>query len=191
MVRTLGHVVGLAEGTPNLLLIAGVLHASDSKDVAPSQPEAFALLKSVEGSWTGTAQWDMAGKKGSGELAVGLSPDFRRPRRGGDGLSGTPGEMVTIYHVQDQTVGATHYCKTGRHPRFVLEKPTDPKELVFRCLGGINMKEADSHMHGLRLTVPDSAHLKGYWSSVKDGRLQWEATADLVRKPAANAPSGR
>jgi hypothetical protein len=40
----------------------------------------------------------------------------------------------------------------------------------------------DSHMHWARLELVDGDHLKGSWNSMKDGKVEWVAEAELVRQ---------
>ncbi|MGH9334012.1 MAG: hypothetical protein ACRD21_09700, partial [Vicinamibacteria bacterium] len=74
------------------------------------------------------------------------------------------------------------YCTSGNQPRMKLDTPKESRELAFRCMGGTNMTEADSHMHSVRITFVDDDHIKGQWSSVKGDLVQWVAEADLTRK---------
>jgi hypothetical protein len=63
-----------------------------------------------------------------------------------------------------------------------LEPGANEHELSFRCLGGTNMTEADSHMHSARLSFVDPDRLHGEWSSQKGDVVEWVASAELVRQ---------
>ena len=63
-----------------------------------------------------------------------------------------------------------------------LESAAESNELSFRCLGGTNMTEEDSHMHWVRLALLDADRLEGGWSSMKAGKVKWTAKAELVRQ---------
>jgi hypothetical protein len=139
-------------------------------------------LKSLEGRWVGPAVWDRGGEPGSAEFDMSY-----RVTSGGHAvletmMPETPGEMVTMYYLDGGDLVLIHYCNAGNQPRMVLESASDPSDLSFRCLGGTNMSEADSHMHSARLRIVDSDHLQGEWSSVKGGVVQWVARAELVRQ---------
>jgi hypothetical protein len=54
--------------------------------------------------------------------------------------------------------------------------------LSFRFAGGTNMKETDPHMHSARITIVDADHIKGVWTSMKDGKAAGDANFDLARK---------
>jgi hypothetical protein len=139
-------------------------------------------LKALAGSWTGMATWDQGGKKGSVEFAL----DYR-VTSGGEAVvetmfPGAPGEMVTVHYLEGGEMTATHYCSAGNQPRMKLVPQADPSVLDFRCVGGLGMRESDSHMHSAQLTIVDSGQVRGVWTNLKDGKPTWEARAELTRK---------
>jgi hypothetical protein len=44
------------------------------------------------------------------------------------------------------------------------------------------MTEDDSHMHWVRLSLLDADHFKGNWNSMKGGKVERDAEADLLRQ---------
>jgi hypothetical protein len=142
----------------------------------------FERLKKLEGRWAGPASWDQGGKKGH----VDFNLTYRTTSGGKVVMetmfAGTPGEMVTMYFLEGDDLALVHYCSAGNQPKMKLETPRDSNVLSFRCLGGTNMTEQDSHMHWARLEIVDSDHLKGSWNSMKDSKVQWVAEAKLVRQ---------
>jgi hypothetical protein len=97
-------------------------------------------------------------------------------------FAGTPGEMVTMYYLEGNELVLVHYCTAGNQPKMKLETPPEASELSFKCIGGTNMTEDDSHMHSVRLVPVDADHLKGSWNSMKAGKVEWVAEAELVRQ---------
>jgi len=163
---------------------AAVLAARDGRPQTTQAPKhtAFERLKTLEGDWVGPAVWDQDGKKGSVEFKLSY-----RITSGGKVvletmLPGTPGEMVTTYYVEGADLVLVHYCTAGNQPRMKREPSDDLDDFAFRCTGGTNMTEADSHMHSARLTIVDPDHIKGAWSSIRDGTIQWIAEATLQRR---------
>jgi hypothetical protein len=149
---------------------------------AAAEHPALNKLKALEGRWVGPAVWDQGGQKGNVEFEVSY-----RVTSGGKAvletmMPGTPGEMVTVYHLDGEDLVLVHYCTSGNQPRMKLEPSSDGDDLKFRCLGGTNMTENDSHMHSVRLRVVDEDHLRGEWSSVKGEVVQWVAEAELTRR---------
>jgi hypothetical protein len=147
----------------------------------PSHP-AFEKLKKLEGRWAGPAVWDQDGKKDGVDFNITY-----RTTSGGKAVmetmfAGTPGEMVTMYFLEGDDLVLVHYCSAGNQPKMKLETPRDSNVLSFRCLGGTNMTEEDSHMHWVRLEMIDADHLKGGWNSMKAGKVQWVAEAELARQ---------
>jgi hypothetical protein len=155
--------------------------AASARPAPPAAPSALERLRALEGEWSGPATWEAAGKPGQVEFSVRY-----RTTSGGHAVEetmmpGTPGEMVSMYVVEADTVVLTHYCNSGRHPRMTREASNDPDAFVFRCRGG-TFDEAESHMHTARLRIAAPDRLEGSWSSVKAGQVEWVATATLTRK---------
>jgi hypothetical protein len=150
--------------------------------VAELRPTGLDKLKALDGHWVGPATWDQGGQKGSVQFEVSY-----RVTSGGKAvvetmLPGTPGEMVTVYYLDGEDLVLVHYCTSGNQPRMRREPSSDDDDLRFRCLGGTNMTEADSHMHSARIRIVGPDHIRGEWSSVKGDVVQWVAEADLERR---------
>jgi hypothetical protein len=175
----------LALSSSFLVAISCCVVSVDAADPTPSPKPtnpAFEKLKKLEGRWSGPAVWDQGGKKGNVDFNLTY-----RTTSGGKAVmetmfAGTPGEMVTMYFLEGDDLTLVHYCSAGNQPKMKLETPRDSNVLSFRCLGGTNMTEQDSHMHWARLEIVDSDHLKGSWNSMKDSKVQWVAEAKLVRQ---------
>ncbi len=165
-----------------IFVALAVLAQLDSSATQRAQP-ALDKLRSLEGTWAGPAVWDQAGTKGNVDFEV----SYRATSAGKTVLEtmmpGTPGEMVTTYFLDGDDLVLVHYCTAGNQPRMKLEPSSSPDDFSFRCLGGTNMTESDSHMHSVRLTIVDAQHLRGEWSSVKGDVVEWVAQADLKRRP--------
>ena len=96
---------------------------------------------------------------------------------------GTPHEMVTVYHMDGDTLMLTHYCAAGNQPRMRAEAGPTPDTLVFRFAGVTNMaSENDMHMHQATIRFVDEDHLDAEWLSWENGRPGETARFHLVRK---------
>jgi hypothetical protein len=173
----LKSILALAIVAPSLALFG-----QGAEQVRKRQHPALDRLKSLEGVWAGPATWDQAGKKGKVDFKL-----IYKTTSGGTAVMetmfpGTPGEMVTMYYSEGEDFVLVHYCSAGNQPRMKLEPSKDPNELMFRCTGGTNMTEQDSHMHSARLTIIGADQIKGAWSSTKEGKVEWAAEAVLVRQ---------
>lgn len=156
---------------------------------APLHP-ALERLKSLEGDWSGPAVWDQGGKKGNVDFKVSYKVTAAGKTVVETMFPGTPGEMITVYYADGDDLVLVHYCTAGNQPRMKLKTGGDPGDLAFRCVGGDNMKERDSHMHSARIRFVDADRIACAWSSVKDGQVQWVAEADLTRQKSPGAAGG-
>jgi hypothetical protein len=147
-----------------------------------AEPAAWDKLKALEGRWTGPAVWDQGGKKGNAPFEVSYQVTSGGKAVLETMMPKTPGEMVTVYYLEGEELVLVHYCNVGNQPRMKLVPSPDSSDLSFRCLGGTNMTEADSHMHSVRLRIVDPDHIRGEWSSVKGDVVEWTAEAELERQ---------
>ena len=149
---------------------------------APPKNTAFERLKSLEGTWTGSAAWDEGGQKGTGDVTVVYKVTAAGSAVQEVLFPGTPHEMVTMYHMDGGELVLTHYCAAGNQPRMKLQEAKEPSVLSFGFVGGTNMKESDRHMHAHQITLTDADHVKGVWNSMEAGKGAGTASFDLVRK---------
>ncbi len=96
---------------------------------------------------------------------------------------GTDHEMVSMYHLDGADLVLTHYCSLGNQPRLRAEPGGEAGRLVFKFVGGTNLKsDADMHIDGATLTLTDKDHFRSEWSACKDGAPCHRVAFDLVRK---------
>lgn len=158
-----------------LMLLMGpvmVVKADMDKDKAampaPKMPAEFDKLKSLVGTWKGTA--DMHGKstevKNTFELTSAGTAILEKICAGSDH------EMLSVYCSEGGKMAMTHYCSVGNQPKMVLKKATD-NELVFEMKGttGIGSKK-EMHMHAMTITWKDKDHITESWSLYNGGKLQ-------------------
>ncbi len=172
-----------AIGMLSLCLATTAFSAADQAAAPAPKNPSFERLKSLAGTWTGRAVHDEGGQQGGGEMTVVYKLTGAASVVEETMFPGAPEEMVTMYHMDGDQLMLTHYCAGGNQPRMKLEAPTkDPNLLAFRCAGGTNMKESDSHMHAAKITFVDADHITGVWDSAKDGKATGQARFDLTRK---------
>lgn len=139
---------------------------------------AFETLKGLAGDW----QFDMEGKPATVkyELASGGSVVMERL------LYGTDQEMMTLYHLADGELVATHYCHMGNQPHMKLDlAKSKPGDLVFAFAGGTSFDpKKDAFVHDGRIVVKDAGHVESEWTFYRDGSPQGAAKFNLSR-PAA------
>ncbi len=137
-----------------------------SEKVTPSKAEAaFDKLKTLVGKWDGT-RYDKAKVKLSYELISNGTCLLERLN------SPDATEMVTVYHLDGDTLLATHYCGAGNQPRMRCKPTGDaPKEFDFEFVDVSNLSKPDAgHMEGLKLTLIDADHLTQDWNWKADGQ---------------------
>jgi hypothetical protein len=94
--------------------------------------------------------------------------------------------MITLYHLDGDSLIATHYCSIGNQPRMRAQSPTgEVGSLNFTFIDATNLaKPTDSHMRSLTLTFKDKDHLVQTWTFRNNGKDE-SMTLDLERKKSA------
>lgn len=144
-----------------LALCAGVAVADEHAHAAPAAPTnpAFDKLKSLQGNWEGTA--DEQGKK------VPAKTNFRMVSGGSVLMNilgeGTPHEMVTMFHMDQKDLLATHYCAARNQPRFKAVATAAPNQVAFEFKDGTNIGPNDGHMQKVVFTFVDADHHTEDW----------------------------
>jgi hypothetical protein len=162
-----------------IALLAGAGLTRAEEKAAPANAQRFEALKKLAGDWV------EVGKDGKPTDKVVSSI---RVTAGGSAVQETlfPGgekEMVTMYHLDGDDLILTHYCTLGNQPRLRAEPGKDDNTIVFKFVGGTNLKSGDDHhINGATLTLDGKDHFKAEWVSCKDGKPCHQINMDLVRK---------
>jgi hypothetical protein len=155
------------------LMIAVLLFAavgmSQSMKLAPSAPAGagFDKLKSLAGEWEGTM--DEGGKQ------FPATTSFRTVSDGSVVMSvlgaGTPYEMVTMFHMDNKDLMATHYCAGHNQPRFLLVPSSEPNALQFEFKDATNLATPETpHMVGVKIIFVDANHHFQDWTYLQNGQ---------------------
>lgn len=160
-------------------LLAIAFSAIADEKLASPAARRFDELKKLAGNWY------EAGKDGqpTDKLVSSI-----RVTSAGSAIEETlfPGgdhEMVTMYNLDGDDLILTHYCALGNQPRMKAEAGADLKKIVFKCVGGTNLKSEDEqHMHQATLTFADDNHFQAEWVSNKEGKQCHLVVLNLVRK---------
>lgn len=156
-----------------LTLAPSVLFAGQQ---SPSQA-AFTKMKTLVGKWEG--------KMGDGPDAMPATVEFKLT--GSDTAlvetlgPGSPFEMVSVYHMDGDSLVMTHYCGAGNQPSMKLKPGKDANILFFDFYKGANMKPTDMHMHQLTYTFVSPDHVKAVWVSFANGKAADQAAFDFHR----------
>lgn len=135
---------------------------------AGTAAEAFAKLKGLEGRW--------AAKHGDHAIEV----SYEVISNGSAVLERHMG-MVSIYHLDGDSILMTHYCAAKNQPRL---RATDfsraDGSLEFKFVDVTSAKPGYGHINHLELSYPAADHVKGVWTYV-NGSESGKEVFDLTR----------
>jgi len=161
------------------LLVLGVALAGDKPASGDPATPNLETIKKLAGDWV---EVDKDGK------ATDKVVSSIRVTAGGSAVReilfpGSDHEMVTMYHQEGPDLILTHYCILGNQPRMRAERGTGPNKLVFKCVGGGNLKpEKDAHMGQGTITIVDSNRLQSEWVKCEEGKPCETHKFTLARK---------
>jgi hypothetical protein len=168
-----------------LLLCAGA--ASAAPGDAVSGQDAFEQLKTLAGSWSGTAEGQGEEAEAEAQKVDKVVHDFRVSAAstlvmeimGPDSQY----EMINMYHLDGEDLVLTHYCAAGNQPTMRLDsEKSTPQKLVFAFTGGTNLDPAvDSHIHSAEITLVDDDTIVSDWTSWSGGKEYGGMTFSLKR----------
>ena len=158
-------------------LSVAALSPAESQTKSAAQ-QGFERLKSLDGSWI-----DVDGIFGTkGAVAVTY-----KVTSGGHSVietfpTGTPHEMVTVYHLEGNDLVLTHYCNSNTQPK--MKSPgLQGNTVSFTFAGGTNIDPAQtSHMHSAKIEFVSADEIRGTWDNWNHGKLDHSATFRVVRK---------
>ena len=140
---------------------------------------SFDKLKSLVGEWEG--------KSSEGGQDIPAATSFRLVSDNSVLMnvlgSGTPHEMVTMFHMDNSDLLATHYCAAHNQPRFRFVPSSDPNVVAFDFKDGTNLASpATPHMVGVKITFLDANHHYEDWTFLANGQTS-TSRFDFHRKP--------
>jgi hypothetical protein len=145
------------------VLAAGLLLATLAAGQSKSAP-AFERLKSLQGEWEGTLP---DGKTSRVTYKLVSNGTALLESIGGDEH---PDGMITIYHLDGDSILATHYCSMGNQPRF-RARPGAGEAITFALVDVSNLEATGpSHISGLTVRFEDARHFTQEWSSIEKGQ---------------------
>ena len=159
-----------------LLLITCAVAALNSNGPAIGQDKAsdagakacFAALKKLTGDWYGIDP-----KTGKERLVLRYAVISGGTAVQEVILPGSQYDMTSIYHMDNGSIGMTHYCSMGNQPYLKSTAASTPTKLEFICTGerGGNMKsENDMHIHHVIFNLTSSDKFTAVWSANSGGK---------------------
>ncbi len=150
----------------------------DKKTTSPNS-ERLEALKKLAGDWVEIGKDGKPSDKVVSSIRVTAAGSVVQETL----FPGSDHEMVTMYHLDGADLVLTHYCMLGNQPRMRAEPGKEANRLVFKFIGGTNLKSEDeNHMHQATLTIVSKDHFQAEWVACKDGKPCHTASFDLVRK---------
>lgn len=147
MIRSVAFVICLG--------LARFCQASDS-----DTSRALEQLKSLVGSWEGTAKWTGA-RTGS----YPMSATYYVTGNGSALVENLSTEktpvMTSVYHLDGNDLRLTHFCGAQNQPRLKAKRiDLDHKSFDFDFVDITNLKSPDApHVHGLEIRLLDPNHI--------------------------------
>lgn len=152
-----------------VLISTGMGFPQAPKPVGPptTARAAFDKLKSLVGEWEGSFK--------EGEQLIPATTSFRLVSDGSALMNvlgaGTPHEMVTMIHMDNSDLLATHYCAAHNQPRFRLVPSSEPNVVTFEFKDATNLPSPTApHMVGVKITFIDANHHYEDWTFLENGR---------------------
>lgn len=145
-----------------LLVIVAAMGMGGAKP-KPQKPagraaKAFERMKSLVGAWEGKHSDTPVSV--SYELVSGGTCLMERL------TSPDTADMVTVYHLDGDTIMCTHFCGAGNQPRMRFKPSSDdPKAFAFRFVDVTNLASPKAgHMQNLTVTLVDDEHFTQDWT---------------------------
>ena len=161
-----------------LSLICGNGFATEGypTQTAKASPE-FERIKMLVGKWEGTSATGAQTEPAQVEYHL---------TSGGSAVvetlfSGTPHEMVSVYHDEKGKLSMTHYCMLGNQPKLDLMS-SDKTSMNFDLSPSSAIDPAhETHMHSLKLTFDGSDNAAQNWTLFENGQAKQTTMITLKR----------
>jgi len=169
-----------------LLILTTTMAQAGPADGVSGQ-DAFAHLKTLAGTWSGSAAGEGEAAEAEAEMAGKVVHDFRVSAAGTVVMEtmgpGSEHEMINMYHLDGDDLVLTHYCAGGNQPTMRLDREASTSEnLVFVFTGGTNLDpEVDPHIHDAEISLLDGDRIVSTWKSFNAGEAAAVMTFHLAR----------
>ncbi len=159
--------------------------ASSPDKVVYDAKSAFEFLKTLTGDWERSGG---AHEHGDGSHKV----IFRNTAAGSSVMEtmfpGEDMEMISMYHMDGDTLLLTHYCALQNAPVMKFEKSDKPGEIKFVFHGGTNFDpKTDPHVHEGVMKIKDANTIESAFVGYSNGKPDQRPSGVLKRKPAVAA----
>jgi len=157
-----------------MTLIALPLTAGES---SPAE-RAFERFKALEGEWTGTGpegktietRYELVGEGTSVMEFFSIEGEH---------------DMLTVYHLDGDSLMLTHYCAAGNQPRMRAASFEDENEVSFDFVDvtGVPSPEA-GHMHHAVIEFKNDDRVESHWTWFEGGEAKFTESIEIERVAA-------
>ena len=158
-----------------LIIICLIYNCSFAQNPIMDSELGLKYLKGLEGKWE-----VQGGKEGL------FGWEFDLTSRGNVIIErlkvGTPTEMTTIYHLDEENLIGKHYCQLQNQPNLSAVNSEKQGDLHFLCNGTVGNTHShdELHMHGIHFQKKDSSLM--IWMDMNEnGKLAFETRYELFR----------
>jgi len=177
------RTAALSLAAATAVALAPAALAGDEMGHGPAKPPPSPVLEKVKllaGEWQGTA-------RGPGDPKTFQTLATVKVVSAGSAVMlvtdpGTPHEMVTLFHADDGTVLATHYCSAQNQPRMRATAASTPDRITFEFVDGTNLKAFPGRMQRLVLTFPDASRHVQEWVFKEPSGGEKSMVFEMARK---------
>jgi hypothetical protein len=154
-----------------------------AKESTVTSTPQWEKVKSLIGEWDGYA--NEHGQKMPTHVSVRMTGDGSAVMHVID--AGTPHEMVTMFHMDQAELLATHYCSAHNQPRLRARPSSQSSEIAFEFKDGTNIRPGDGYMWQLTVNLVDPDHHNETWGYFSNGKIE-AGTFYLTRVESAAKP---
>lgn len=159
----------LALACTSLLVSCISTHSAPGAGDAGQSQQAFEMLKSLQGNWSGSSKM--------GDVEMPIEVRYEVVSAGSVVMErlfpGTPHEMISMYHRDGDRLLMTHYCSQGNQPRMELTSFSSSPETMatFTFRDATNWKGRDELvMHDVRIYPIGKDQLGSDWVAWVQGK---------------------
>ena len=166
-----------------ILLSAALAPAQEHPSSVIATSPQWEKIKSLVGEWEGYMMEN--GQKMTTHISIRMTGDGSAVMHWMD--SGTPHEMITMFHLDKSELLATHYCAAHNQPRMRATASSKPGEVAFEFKDGTNIRPGDGYMRQLTISFVDANHHNETWGYDNKGKVE-SGTMYLTRAKQAVKP---
>ena len=93
-------------------------------------------------------------------------------------------ESLTLYHMDNEGLFATHYCPIGNQPRLRLQAPSDPELLKFEFVSATNLPKPEAaHRRRVEIQFMDAHSFARSETYLENGAGNPERVVAVLQEP--------